>query len=117
MDAPVLIALGLTCLGCLLLLAANQPLYFGIWLVARVELLWLCAAAWGLLPVLNMLTTSRHLGRSIPQGEWIMAGFDLAALGCGLIAVLCAWKVARSAATSTVRRRPKTHETAELVTS
>jgi len=76
MDAPVLIALGVTCLGCLLLLAANQPLYFGIWLVDRVELLWLCAAACGLLPVLNMLTTSRHLGRSIPQGDWIMPSKD-----------------------------------------
>ena len=25
--------------------------------------------------------------------DWIMAGFDLAALGCGAIAVLCAVKV------------------------
>ena len=84
---------------------------------ARVELLWLCAAAWGLLPMLNVLTTSRHLGHSIPQGDWIMAGFDLAALGCGIIAAVCAVKVARSEAAATVRRRPKTHRTVELVTS
>jgi uncharacterized iron-regulated membrane protein len=147
------------------LLAANQPLHFGIWLVdrlnvgtvigmpiaiaayfwanrllpvamearaewevhvmyltmaamfvypmfrpperTRVEMLWLCAAAYGLLPVLNALTTSRHLGHSLPHGDWIMAGFDLTALACGAIAAVCALKVRRSAATATVRRRPK----------
>jgi uncharacterized iron-regulated membrane protein len=74
---------------------------------ARVEMLWLCAAAYGLLPVVNLLTTSRHLGHSLPQGDWIMAGFDLTALACGAIAAACAMKVRRSEATATVRRRPK----------
>jgi AraC-like DNA-binding protein len=27
----------------------------------------------------------RHLGNSIVQGDWIMAGFDLTALACGLL--------------------------------
>ena len=40
--------------------------------------------------MLNLLTTSRHLGHGIPQGNWSMAGFDLAALGCGIIAAFCA---------------------------
>lgn len=75
---------------------------------ARVELLWLCAAAYGLLPVLNALTTSRHLGVTIAQGDWIMAGFDLAAIGCGLVAAAFAVKVRRSTANAPVRRRPKT---------
>ena len=57
---------------------------------ARVELLWLCAAAWGLLPIVNAATTSRHLGWSLGEGDWLMAGFDLAALGCGLVAAWCA---------------------------
>jgi hypothetical protein len=83
---------------------------------SRVEMLWLCAAAYGLLPVLNALTTSRHLGRSLPQGDWIMAGFDLAALGCGAIAAICAVKVSRSQATVTLRRRPRA-AAVELVTS
>jgi uncharacterized iron-regulated membrane protein len=73
---------------------------------ARVELLWLCAAAYGLLPVLNFMTTTRHLGRSLPDGDWIMAGFDLTALACGAIAAVCAVTVRRSAATAPVRRRP-----------
>jgi len=84
---------------------------------ARVELLWLCAAAYGLLPVVNLLTTSRHLGRSLPTGDWIMAGFDLAALACGVISALCAVKVSRSAATATVRRRPKVTTYAEPAAS
>jgi uncharacterized iron-regulated membrane protein len=74
---------------------------------ARVELLWVCAAAYALLPVVNLFTTSRHLGHSLPQGDWIMAGFDLTALACGAIAAAFAIKVRRSAATATVRRRPK----------
>jgi uncharacterized iron-regulated membrane protein len=71
---------------------------------ARVEMLWMCAAAYGLIPVVNAMTTSRHLGVSIAQGDWIMAGFDLVALGCAAICVVCALKVHRSQATATVRR-------------
>jgi uncharacterized iron-regulated membrane protein len=75
---------------------------------ARIELLWLCAAAYALLPVVNALTTSRHLGVSLPQRDWIMAGFDLAALACGALAAAFALKVRHSTANATVRRRPKT---------
>jgi uncharacterized iron-regulated membrane protein len=82
---------------------------------ARVELLWLCAAAYGLIPVVNALTTSRHLGISIPQGDWIMAGFDLTALACAAVAVICARKVNRSQATVAVRRKPKAAAPAEAL--
>jgi hypothetical protein len=74
---------------------------------ARVEMLWICAAAYALLPVVNALTTTRHLGNSIPQGDWIMAGFDLTALACGAVAAICAVKVRRSQAMAPVRRRPR----------
>jgi uncharacterized iron-regulated membrane protein len=84
---------------------------------SRVELLWVCAAAFGLLPVLNMLTTARGLTSSLPQGDWIMAGFDLAALGCAAVAVLCAMKVRRSAATATLRRKPRAAALAEPAVS
>ena len=93
--------------------AANRELQAQMAERARVEMLWLCAAAYGLLPALNALTTSRHLGHSIPRGDWIMAGFDLAALGCAAIAVLCAVKVKRSQAGVTVRRRPRTAATVQ----
>ncbi len=62
----------------------------------RVEMLWLCAGAYALLPVLNALTTQRHLGHSLAQGDWIMAGFDLTALALGAIAAACALKVRQS---------------------
>ena len=52
---------------------------------AKIEMLWLGAGAYTLLPVVNALTTERHLGNSLVQGDWIMAGFDLTALVCGII--------------------------------
>lgn len=44
------------------------------------ELLALNALAWGLLPLVNALTTDRHLGISLAVGDWVLAGFDLTAL-------------------------------------
>jgi len=82
---------------------------------ARVEMLWLCAAAYGLLPVLNALTTGRGLGHSLPQHDWLMAGFDLAALACGLAAAACAVKVRRSQAQAAPRRHPKAARVANAV--
>jgi hypothetical protein len=54
---------------------------------------------------------------SLSQGDWIMAGFDLAALGCAAVAALCAVKVRRSAATATARRKPRTATAVEAVPS
>ncbi|SAK85017.1 membrane protein [Caballeronia pedi] len=44
---------------------------------AWIELLWLATALLALLPVLNAMTTERPLWRSIAQGDWVFAGFDL----------------------------------------
>jgi len=44
---------------------------------AWIELLWLATALLALLPVLNAMTTDRPLWRSIAQGDWVFAGFDL----------------------------------------
>lgn len=56
------------------------------------DLLWLGAALSMLLPVVNALTTSRHLGVSLPAGDWVMAGFDLTVFAFG---VLLAWVARR----------------------
>lgn len=48
---------------------------------AWLELLWLTAAAYALIPVLNVLTTDRHLGITLPYGDWGLAGFDLTMFG------------------------------------
>lgn len=60
-----------------------------------VELFWFSAAAFALLPVLNALTTDRHLGITLPAGDWALAGFDLTMLGLGALCALLAVKVRR----------------------
>ena len=57
------------------------------------EQLWLAAAAFGLLPLLNALTTDRHLGVTLAAGAWDLAGFDLTALVCGTASAAAAWRV------------------------
>ena len=54
------------------------------------EQLWLAAAAYALLPVLNAFTSERHLGTSLVQGDWVMAGFDLTMLLLGVSFALVA---------------------------
>lgn len=60
------------------------------------EQLALGAAAFALLPLLNGLTTGHGLNRSIPAGDWAMAGFDLTALGAGLFLAWAARKMLRA---------------------
>lgn len=46
----------------------------------------ICAAAgaaYGFIPILNVLTTDRHLGVTIAAGDWVLAGFDGATLVIG----------------------------------
>ncbi|MEX2451977.1 MAG: PepSY-associated TM helix domain-containing protein [Rhodospirillales bacterium] len=47
------------------------------------EQLWLAAGAFGLLPLLNALTTDKHLGVTLPARAWELAGFDLTMFGFG----------------------------------
>ncbi|MGY6271776.1 PepSY-associated TM helix domain-containing protein [Achromobacter denitrificans] len=60
------------------------------------DLLAAAAAALALVPVVNALTTSRHLGVSLPAGDWVMAGFDLTCLAGALLLAWMARKAARS---------------------
>ena len=66
--------------GALLVHAAMRPARR-----AWVEQLWLAALAFGLLPLVNALTTQRHLGVTVPAGDWVLAGFDLTMLALGLV--------------------------------
>src|SRR5690606_31269131 len=45
------------------------------------------------LPLLNGLTTDRHLGVSLPAGDWVLAGFDLTSLAA---AALFGWMAYRA---------------------
>jgi len=58
------------------------------------DLLAVAAVALALVPVVNAFTTSRHLGVSLPAGDWIMAGFDLTCLAG---AALFGWMARRAA--------------------
>ncbi|HWK55108.1 MAG TPA: PepSY-associated TM helix domain-containing protein [Hyphomicrobiales bacterium] len=60
-----------------------------------IELLGAAALLYGLLPLLNVLTTERHLGHSLPDGDWVMAGFDLTMLALGLAFACAARALAR----------------------
>lgn len=51
---------------------------------AWIEQLSVAAAAYGLLPVLNALTTERHLVQSVANKDWVFVGFDLGMLALGL---------------------------------
>lgn len=80
---------------------------FAVWLLAFsyallrplhrawIEILWAICVAFALLPVLNALTTSRHLAVSIPQRDWVMAGTDITLGALALVFGLIALKVQR----------------------
>lgn len=71
---------------------------------AWVEQLSLAALLFGTLPLLNALTTPYHLGSSLIEGDWAMAGFDLACLVSGLFLAWAAWKMQRAAQAERVIR-------------
>lgn len=48
---------------------------------------------WGLLPVINALTTHTHLGVTLPAGEWVWASMDLAFLTTGLVLGWLSWRL------------------------
>ncbi|MEN0037672.1 MAG: PepSY-associated TM helix domain-containing protein [Cellvibrio sp.] len=72
---------------------------FVAWPVVRnitrhwIHLLWLAAAAYSLLPVLNALTTDRHITRSLINGDWLFAAIDLTFLVTGILFAFTAFKL------------------------
>ncbi|ASC63204.1 peptidase [Achromobacter denitrificans] len=60
------------------------------------DLLAIAAASLALVPVVNAFTTSRHLGVSLPTGDWVMAGFDLTCLASAALFGWMARKAARA---------------------
>ena len=69
---------------------------------AWVELLWGCCIAYALVPVVNALTTDKHLGHTLPHalqsGDWVLAGFDLTLLALAALFAVMALKVQRRVA-------------------
>lgn len=55
---------------------------------AWIELLWMAVAVYASVPLINALTSHRHLGVSLANGDWGLAGVDLTMLA---FAALFAW--------------------------
>ncbi|MCU0882908.1 MAG: PepSY domain-containing protein, partial [Hyphomonadaceae bacterium] len=58
---------------------------------AWIEQTGLAALVYGLLPLVNALTTDRHLAASLPAGDWVFAVFDLSMLALGAAFAATAW--------------------------
>lgn len=72
---------------------------------AWVEQLALAGVLFCGVPLLNAMTTSTHLGVTLAQGDWTLAGFDLTCLGSGLFLAWAAWKMQRAGQAETATRR------------
>ena len=57
------------------------------------ELLAYTAGAWLLLPLLNLITTDRHLLATARQGDWVLISIDLVFIVLGLMFGWASWKV------------------------
>ena len=84
---------------------------------AWVEQLALAALMFAALPLLNALTTPYHLGFTLTQGDWAMAGFDLTCLGSGLFFAWAAWKMQRTGRSEIAVRRRRPSITLEQETN
>lgn len=74
---------------------------------AWTEILWIAALAFLLLPLVNALTTDRHLGVSIAAGDWVLAGFDATMLALGSAIAVAALKIHRRSSAPALRRHPR----------
>ena len=63
---------------------------------AWVECFSFTAAAFALVPVINALTTHKHLGNTLLRGEWALAGVDLTCLALGVVFALLALRLKAS---------------------
>jgi len=75
-----------------------------------VEILWLAAAAFGLIPLLNWLTTDKHLGTTLAAGDWVLAGFDLTMLALAAVFGAMALKLQRKWSGNQPLQTPATRE-------
>lgn len=62
---------------------------------AWVEVPALAALAFGLLPLINALTTDKHLGVTLTAGDWGLAGFDLTMLALAAMFLALAARLRR----------------------
>lgn len=73
---------------------------------AWVEQLQFGAIIFLLLPVVNLLTTDKHLGITLMHGDWNFAGFDLTMIVIGIAFALTSIKVKAMQKNKKVQRKP-----------
>lgn len=73
-----------------------------------IDQLKLASFAFGFLPILNLFTTDKHLGVTLLQGDWVMAGFDLSMLCISLCFGIAAYKIQRKQKMRTVSKKTNT---------
>lgn len=83
---------------------------------AWVEQIAVAAFLFGALPILNGLTTDTHLAASMPDGDWIFAGFDLTMIVVGLILIWLARRVGRKPVDSRAAKHRAGNGTAAMTT-
>ena len=81
--------------------ALSRPLHR-----AWIELLWGSAIAFALVPVVNALTTDKHLLNTIAHGDWVLAGFDLTMFALAAMFAVMARRVQRRLAPAVSRPQP-----------
>ncbi|MGG4605087.1 PepSY-associated TM helix domain-containing protein [Paenalcaligenes sp. Me131] len=60
---------------------------------AWLELLYVTIAAYALIPLLNLFTTDKHLGVTVPSSDWGLAGVDLTMLALAAVFAYIAFKL------------------------
>lgn len=85
--------------------------------VARAwpETLWLSAASFAALPIVNMVTTDRGLPRSILTGDTLFVAFDCAFLAIATLLGFGAWRAGQRRVAGPARRRAKAEPNREAV--
>ncbi|GAA0817503.1 PepSY-associated TM helix domain-containing protein [Colwellia asteriadis] len=73
---------------------------------AWLEQLQLASIVFILLPVVNALTTDKHLGVTLPHGDWNLAGFDLTLIAVGISFAFARYKMKVIQQSNNARRKP-----------
>ncbi len=80
--------------------------------------LYLGAALFALIPLLNAFTTHAHLGVTLRNGDWVLAGFDLVMLAFGAMLAYCGLRMQRwQPALSAAEKKKRQMAAAAAVTS
>jgi uncharacterized iron-regulated membrane protein len=93
--------------GAAFLYAGLRPRGRGWW-----EMCAIAGVVYGLIPVLNAFTTERHLGVTLPAGDWGLAGLDLTAFALSAFFAMLAVSIRRGQ--SAVKGASSTTEPAQM---